>query len=238
MKSKKLDLWVLFYSLLLFIQAGFLVAALREVSQIEADIQETRQQIEETRQELGELRQSWQEDREEVREELERLSDSVADLEVLEDQTDGNVGRIFYILRKWQREKTQEEQERKEAEELATKQKKSAQRAPQKATAPSQNVEFAENTPEGMTHLGDYQLTAYEWTGNPCANGNYPTEGYTIASNTLPIGTRVYIEGIGERTVEDTGGMSGNTIDIYMGDPGTCVQFGRQSGAVYIIPEE
>lgn len=238
MKSKKLDLWVLFYSLLLFIQAGFLVAALREVSQIETDIQETRQQIEETRKELGELRQSWQEDREEVREELERLSDSVADLEVLGDQTDGNVGRIFYILRKWQREKAQEEQERKEAEELATKQKKSAQRAPQKATASSQSVASAENTPEGMTYLGDYQLTAYEWTGNPCANGNYPTEGYTIASNTLPIGTRVYIEGIGERTVEDTGGMSGNTIDIYMGDPGTCVQFGRQSGAVYIIPEE
>lgn len=238
MKSKKIDLWVLFYSLLLFIQAGFLVAALREVSQIEADIQETRQQIEETREELGELRQSWQEDREEVWEELERLSDSVADLEALGDQTDGNVGRIFYILRKWQREKTQEEQERKEAEELATKQKKSAQRAPQKATEPSQSVESAENTPEGMTYLGDYQLTAYEWTGNPCANGNYPTEGYTIASNTLPIGTRVYIEGIGERTVEDTGGMSGNTIDIYMGDPGTCVEFGRQSGAVYIIPEE
>lgn len=238
MKSKKIDLWVLFYSLLLFIQAGFLVAALREVSQIEADIQETRQQIEETRKELGELRQSWQEDREEVREELERLSDSVADLEALGDQTDGNVGRIFYILRKWQREKTQEEQERKEAEEQATKQKKSAQRAPQKATAPSQSVESAENTPEGMTYLGDYQLTAYEWTGSPCANGNYPTEGYTIASNTLPIGTRVYIEGIGERTVEDTGGMAGNVIDIYMGDPGTCVQFGRQSGAVYIIPED
>ena len=74
--------------------------------------------------------------------------------------------------------------------------------------------------------------------GNPCANGNYPTEVLTIASNTLPIGTRVYIEGIGERTVEDTGGMPGNVIDIYMGDPGTCVQFGRQSGAVYIIPEE
>lgn len=238
MKSKKIDLWVLFYSLLLFIQAGFLVAALREVSQIEADIQETRQQIEETRKELGELRQSWQEDREEVREELERLSDSVADLEALGDQTDGNVGRIFYILRKWQREKTQEEQERKEAEELATKQKKSAQRAPQKATAPSQSVASAENTPEGMTYLGDYQLTAYEWTGNPCANGNYPTEGLTIASNTLPLGTRVYIEGIGERTVEDTGGMPGNVIDIYMGDPSTCVQFGRQSGEVYIIPEE
>lgn len=137
MKSKKIDLWVLFYSLLLFIQAGFLVAALREVSQIETDIQETRLQIEETRKELGELRQSWQEDREEVREELERLSDSVADLEALGDQTDGNVGRIFYILRKWQREKTQEEEKKQEEAQQAARQVKRARNSSYAATAPS-----------------------------------------------------------------------------------------------------
>lgn len=238
MKSKKIDLWVLFFTLAVFVLMGWLYSTAKQADIQKQEITELREVNEALRTDLEELRQSWQEDREEVREELERLSDSVADLEALGDQTDGNVGRIFYILRKWQREKTQEEQERKEAEELATKQKKSAQRAPQKATAPSQSVASAENTPEGMTYLGDYQLTAYEWTGSPCANGNYPTEGYTIASNTLPIGTRVYIEGIGERTVEDTGGMAGNVIDIYMGDPSTCVQFGRQSGAVYIIPEE
>lgn len=234
MKSKKIDLWVLFFTLAVFVLMGWLYSTAKQADIQKQEIAELREVNEALRTDLEELRQMQQEDREE----LGRLSDSVADLEALGDQTDGNVGRIFYILRKWQREKTQEEQERKEAEGLATKQKKSAQRAPQKATAPSQSVASAENTPEGMTYLGDYQLTAYEWTGSPCANGNYPTEGYTIASNTLPIGTRVYIEGIGERTVEDTGGMSGNTIDIYMGDPGTCVQFGRQSGAVYIIPEE
>lgn len=237
MKSKKIDLWVLFYSLLLFIQAGFLVAALREVSQIETDIQETRQQIEETRKELGELRQSWQEDREEVREELERLSDSVADLEALGDQTDGNVGRIFYILRKWQREKTQEEEKNQEEAQQAARQVKRARNSSYAATAPSYDNAQAEAAPEGASYLGNYELTAYEWTGNPCANGNYPTEGLTIASNTLPIGTRVYIEGIGERTVEDTGGMPGNVIDIYMGDPGTCVQFGRQTAEVYILED-
>lgn len=234
MKSKKIDLWVLFFTLAVFVLMGWLYSTAKQADIQKQEIAELREVNEALRTDLEELRQMQQEDREE----LGRLSDSVADLEALGDQTDGNVGRIFYILRKWQREKTQEEQERKEAEELATKQKKSAQRAPQKATAPSQSVASAENTPEGMTYLGDYQLTAYEWTGNPCANGNYPTEGYTIASNTLPIGTRVYIEGIGERTVEDTGGMAGNVIDIYMGDPSTCVQFGRQAGAVYIIPEE
>ena len=87
----------------------------------------------------------------------------------------------------------------------------------------------------GLSYLGSYELTAYEWTGNPCANGNYPTEGFTVASNSIPQGTRIYIEGLGEYVVEDTGGMAGNVIDIYMGDYSTCMEFGRQIGEVYII---
>lgn len=84
---------------------------------------------------------------------------------------------------------------------------------------------------------GVFELTAYAWTGNPCANGEYPVEGYTVASNYYPIGTRLWIEGIGERVVTDTGGMSNNVIDIYMGDEETCIQFGRQSAEVYVIEE-
>lgn len=85
------------------------------------------------------------------------------------------------------------------------------------------------------TLLGIYELTAYEWTGNPCSNGNYPTEGYTVACNSLALGTRIYIEGYGEYTVEDRGGMAGNVIDIYMGDYDSCIQFGRRTAEVYII---
>lgn len=65
-------------------------------------------------------------------------------------------------------------------------------------------------------YIGTYKCTGYVATGNACANGNMPTSGYTIASNSLPMGTRVYIEGIGERVVEDTGGMSSNVIDIFV----------------------
>ena len=140
-------------------------------------------------------------------------------------------------MRKWQREKTQEDQKKQEEAQQAARQVKRARNSSYAATAPSYDNAQAEAAPEGASYLGNYELTAYEWTGNPCANGNYPTEGLTIASNTLPIGTRVYIEGIGERTVEDTGGMPGNVIDIYMGDPGTCVQFGRQNAAVYILED-
>ena len=85
---------------------------------------------------------------------------------------------------------------------------------------------------------GTFQLTAYEWTGNRCANGNYPTVGYTCASNYYPLGTKLYIEGVGVRVVEDTGGMSNNVVDIYMGDPATCIQFGRQSANVTVITDD
>ena len=83
--------------------------------------------------------------------------------------------------------------------------------------------------------VGGVLLTAYEWTGRPCANGNYPTPGYTVASNDYPLGTRIYIEGLGEFVVEDTGGMGSGVIDIYMGDVETCIQFGVQSGNVYVL---
>lgn len=85
------------------------------------------------------------------------------------------------------------------------------------------------------SYLGVYTLTAYEWTGNACANGNYPTEGYTVACNSLPLGTQIYIEGYGTFTVEDRGGMGSNVIDIYLGDVSACYDFGVRSAAVYIV---
>lgn len=65
-------------------------------------------------------------------------------------------------------------------------------------------------------YLGTYRCTGYVATGNACASGVMPESGVTIASNSLPMGTRVYIEGIGERVVQDTGGMSSNVIDIFV----------------------
>lgn len=89
----------------------------------------------------------------------------------------------------------------------------------------------------GWSEVGGFILTAYEWTGNPCANGNYPTVGRTCASNYYPLGTRLWIEGIGERVVEDTGGMGMNVVDIYMGDEETCIQFGVQEAQITVIED-
>lgn len=86
-----------------------------------------------------------------------------------------------------------------------------------------------------LTYLGNWMCTAYEWTGSPCANGNYPTEGYTVACNSLPFGTRIYIDGWGYYVVEDRGGGGDHWVDIYMGDESTCNNFGVRYLDVYIV---
>ena len=86
-------------------------------------------------------------------------------------------------------------------------------------------------------YVGTYQLTAYIATGNRCASGVYPTVNHTVACNSLPLGTRIYIEGYGEYVVEDTGGMSGGVIDVFVSDYGSAIQFGRRSANVYVIED-
>lgn len=83
-------------------------------------------------------------------------------------------------------------------------------------------------------YLGHYMITAYEWTGDPCANGRYPSEGYTVACNSLPLGTRIYIDGVGERVVEDRGGGGSDWIDLYLGDPDDCWNWGVKYRDVWI----
>ena len=80
-----------------------------------------------------------------------------------------------------------------------------------------ESIEEPVQEPTGMSYLGTYYITGYVATGNPCSNGNYPTAGYTVASNTIPMGTTIWIDGLGTRVVEDTGGMAGNVIDVFVG---------------------
>lgn len=97
-----------------------------------------------------------------------------------------------------------------------------------------------ENPLDKMEYLGNWRITAYAATGSPCANGSYPQTGYTIACNSLDFGTRVYIVGVGERTVEDRGpsSLGSEWIDLYLGDSSSCYAWGDQRRDVYLIKEE
>ena len=86
-------------------------------------------------------------------------------------------------------------------------------------------------------YLGNWLTTAYTHTGQNCFNGEYPEENYTIASNSLEIGTEVFIAGIGFRTVEDRGPtyMPTEWLDIFMDEHEQCVLYGTQYHDVWVI---
>lgn len=87
----------------------------------------------------------------------------------------------------------------------------------------------------GMTYYGAVNCTAYTHTGENTASGVYPTAGVTVASNDLPFGTVIYIEGYGERVVQDTGYMPWASLDLFFDSEEECVQFGEKVLDVYIV---
>ena len=98
-----------------------------------------------------------------------------------------------------------------------------------------------ENTSSNGEYLGTYTLTAYCGC-EACNGGNAgitamgvePSEGWTVACNSLPLGTQISING-NTYEVQDTGNMDDGTIDIFMNSHDEALNFGVQSADVYVI---
>jgi 3D (Asp-Asp-Asp) domain-containing protein len=107
---------------------------------------------------------------------------------------------------------------------------------------------------ESLTSVGDFTVTAYcpcevccgKWSNpeNPTtASGELATEGITVGAdwNVIPKGAKIYIEGIGERIVQDKPAdwiiehYNGRIIDLYMESHDTALKFGKQKRRIYII---
>lgn len=73
------------------------------------------------------------------------------------------------------------------------------------------------------------------------ASGKRVKDYHTIATDpsVIPLGTKVYIEGIGIRVAEDTGGaIIGSRIDVYMNNLSDAINFGyKRSVKVYILED-
>lgn len=85
--------------------------------------------------------------------------------------------------------------------------------------------EWAKNRPDGIVYT---------------ARGAVAEEGVTIAADwdILPPGTSVFIDGMGERVVQDRGAaVKGNAVDVYFQDHDKALLFGRQTVRLYIVTE-
>ena len=86
-------------------------------------------------------------------------------------------------------------------------------------------------------YCGAWLLTAYTHSGNPCFNGEYPDPGYTVACNSLEIGTEIFIRGIGFRVVTDRGptSMPDAWLDLFVDGFDEAVAFGEQHHDVWVV---
>lgn len=121
--------------------------------------------------------------------------------------------------------------------------------------APDPKVAAAPKQPQEpkREYLGEFEITNYTLREEECgkapddpwygitASGEPVEEGVTIAADwtVLPKGTKVFIEGVGIRTVYDKGGaIKGKKIDVYVEDLTQALEWGRQKRKVWIIKEE
>jgi len=93
----------------------------------------------------------------------------------------------------------------------------------------------AKNKPK-MIFFGTMATTGYLATGCPCADGNYPSTGWTVACNDSRLWhKKIYIEGIGIRYVHDTGGMPLNVLDVFVGSLDEAYSITSYNRKVYIV---
>lgn len=115
------------------------------------------------------------------------------------------------------------------------------QETPQEEYTEDVPQEEVEDTSSNGDYLGTYTLTAYCGC-EVCNGGNAgitamgvePSEGWTVACNSLPLGTQISING-NIYEVQDTGNMDDGTIDIFMNSHEEALNFGVQNADVYVI---
>lgn len=86
--------------------------------------------------------------------------------------------------------------------------------------------------------MRSFVVTAYTHTGNRTTSGRWPKSGKTVAVDPqiIPLGSRIYIDGIGWRIAEDTGpAIKNNALDVFMDTKKECLQWGRRTVEVYIV---
>lgn len=129
----------------------------------------------------------------------------------------------------------------KENQEQVNKEKENKEKVTHKQQIQEKNIQKRNETQpvsrqEERKKVQVFEATAYCSCVKCCGKDDGITKsGVKVHKGTLavdprviPMGSKVYIEGMGWFIAEDTGNFSGNRIDIYMETHEKALQFGRQ----------
>ena len=84
--------------------------------------------------------------------------------------------------------------------------------------------------------LGSFLVTCYDLTGVTASGDMAGPQSVAVDPSVIPLGTEVYVEGIGMRTADDTGGaIVGDHVDIWEPTYYACADWGARVRSVYRV---
>ena len=97
---------------------------------------------------------------------------------------------------------------------------------------PAQPVQAASG-PSG-TDLGVFGVTCYDNSGTTASGAPTSTSTVAVDPSVIPLGTHIWIAGVGERIAQDTGGaIKGHRLDIWEPTYQDCANWGYQNREVW-----
>jgi 3D (Asp-Asp-Asp) domain-containing protein len=86
------------------------------------------------------------------------------------------------------------------------------------------------------TYLGTFMVTCYDLTGVTASGAMAGPDSVAVDPTVIPLGTQIFVDGVGQRTADDTGGgIIGDHVDIWEPTYSQCINWGVQQRAVYRI---
>jgi 3D (Asp-Asp-Asp) domain-containing protein len=88
--------------------------------------------------------------------------------------------------------------------------------------------------PAGMSSIGNFVITCYDLGGTTATGAPVGSNEIAVDPAVIPLGSTVYIAGVGTRVAEDTGGaIRGNRIDLWEPTASACADWGVETRTVY-----
>jgi N-acetylmuramoyl-L-alanine amidase len=88
-------------------------------------------------------------------------------------------------------------------------------------------------TTPGGRYLGEFVITCYDLSGRTASGTGTSLATVAVDPSVIPLGSTIYIQGVGTRVAQDTGGaIVGDRLDLWEPSYAACMDWGVQSRSV------